>query len=266
MKKTILIAIILATMLMAGCSAFYQQQSVRMPLVSQKGELVVAVDAPIAALSTMYLLDASAKHEFSMEGFFYNASASYAFADHWAAQLSSRRVLDTRHEAMVGWYTPLGGHATVEVYGGYSYARCVGSPENREVHGYVSREEDGAAHALFVQGDIGFPSYTPKWPRRCASFTAGVGLRLGGVYSSYTARQYGRPDNGPVVMTGSSTEWSICYEIQPILKLGIGGERMKCEVSAGLLTFGGWNAPSHDPLTASLTLSYRIPLLKEKNR
>lgn len=267
MKKIVYIVLLSAVVMMTGCGAYYNPQSVRMPLVSQKGELVVDANVPLAAWSAVISSEAIHKHDFSIRSCFYNASATYAFADHWAAQLSSRYFFDFRHEAMVGWYAPLGEQATVEVYGGYGYAKC-SRGEGTSEYGYYRRKQSGCAQTFFLQGDVGFPSYKPKWCKRCA-FTAGVGLRIGGVYCDWVTRNFDHvydSEAGVYVLsqTGSSDGWSLRYEIQPMLKLGFGGERLKLEAAAGLSDLGGWEGPRYEPLTASLTLSYSVPLLRKK--
>lgn len=270
MKKTLfgLFLAMAAAMLLSACGTYYNPQSVRMPLVSQKGELVVDANVPLSAWSAVISSEAIHKHDFSIRSCFYNASATYAFADHWAAQLSSRYFFDFRHEAMVGWYAPLGEQATVEVYGGYGYAKCKDDSGHNGGDPTIWSQE-GAAHTFFAQGDIGFPSYKPKWCKRCA-FTAGVGLRIGGVYCDWVTRNFDHvydSEAGVYVWSqaGSSDGWSLRYEIQPMLKLGFGGERLKLEAAAGLSDLGGWEGPRYEPWTASLTLSYRVPLLRKKD-
>lgn len=264
-KKTFdLLLTLVAAMTMTSCGTYYFPQSARMPLMSQRGELVVDVNVPLTAYSTVCAIEDG----LVANSWWYNASVAFAFADHWAAQLSSRNNdLDIRHEAMVGRFWPINNDVTLEVYGGYGYARCTGFQQDS----YGGREwtRQGNAQTLFVQGDIGLPSYKTKWSGKCA-FTAGFGLRMGGLMSNYVTHYYAPPTNDSngqwVEQEETRTTPGQCWgvELEPTLKLGVGGERLKCEAWGGWSWISATYVPNNLPWNVNLTLSYRIPLTRSK--
>lgn len=253
-KNALNILCILAayTLLLTSCGySYYYPQSGRMPLVSQQGELVVDANIPFAAMNLESAIVYSPKDML----FAYDASLAYAFTDHFAAQMSSRKTIDTRHEAMLGWYSPLGSHATVELYGGYAYALCSARDET------YCWSKKGTAQTIFMQADIGFPSYTSSL--LSCSFTAGFGIRVGGVSYDYTTTNYTVIHNGSETVaeiTDITPVQMLKGEIQPLVKLAWGWERLKFEVSAGWSWMDTPNWSDHCPWGFNCALSYRIPL------
>ena len=254
--------VMLGALLSTGCSSYYFPQMGRMPLHTQQGELVAEVGIPQIALGAEMAVG-----QFGLDGcILYQASCSYAVTDHLAVQLSSRNIMDPRHQVMVGWYNPLSEHATFEVYGGYAYQKCSYVNDAMiDLEGYSDYRLQGNAPTVFVQGDIGFPSYKPAWSNRI-EFTAGAGLRAGGVLMNYHRYDYERVYDGTsssVVMTGEGDYSAKMFELQPMVQLGVGGPRWKIEIGAcySLMLGPGW--PTTYPFSTNLSVTYRIPLLNK---
>lgn len=264
MKKNFfgLITALATVMLMTSCGAFYFPQMGNMPLVSQKGELVAEAAVAPMVIDPLLLIDGG----YGTRGLPYQLACSYAATDHMVAQISLRRMdgAEVRHQAMAGWYTPLGDHATVEVMGGFAAGRSMAVNESlKSVEGYTDYRIKGRYQCLFVQGDIGFPSFSPVWLKKIA-FSAGFGLRAGGVWMKYDQSNYGRPDEDgvcPLTSVDLGMTASL-FELQPMLQLGLGGHRFKMEIGAGHSFFLGSQWPEWFPLSVNLSFTYRIPLKK----
>jgi len=229
--KTSSIAILFAIMA-SGCS-FYKSQVTQMPLISQKGELVA---------------EASIDH----------VACAYGLTDHIAVQLSTKPLFANRHQAMVGWYTPVGTSGVFEMYGGYAYERC----SYFEGFEDITMRQDGNAHVCFMQADIGMPSYRPEgWNK--VRLTGALGLRAGGVFMDYTQIDYilSKTLSTPKTVTEKqSLHNDSRFALQPMVKVGLGSDRWKVELGAMYLWMSGDNDPLYDHYGISLNLTYRLPL------
>lgn len=236
-----------------------------MPLVSQKGELVAEMGV-VPAMVSMGLVEEGLETG-SIPNFFpYQAACSYAITDHWAVQIASRNSISTRHQAMVGWYNPLSDNATVEVYGGYAYSVC--SSGNMAELPYT--RQWGDAHTLFLQGDIGIPSYKLSWDPR-TSVSCGFGLRVGGLRMNYQEERHEQvydPENDSYsseVSTLPGVNHVTTLEVMPMIQLGIGGEHFKFELGIGHSFTPSKVQHLTLPLTLNASLTYRLPLLKPRD-
>lgn len=251
----------LCSLLFSGC-AYYIPQVGHIPLMSQRGELVAEAGIGPAAMDAYVLASEGA----SDCPWFYQAACAYAPTDHLALQLSSRKYADTRHQIMAGYYTPLGENAVVEVYGGYAYAKC--SDRDRE-DGEWSRY--GNAQTFFVQGDIGIPSVRPSWDKKTA-YSIAFGLRAGGLWLDYMEdrRLYVWDEehlDGQWVPQPTKQHNVTGFELQPMLQVGIGGDRFKIEWAIGYswTVFPNGQNLGFFPASCNLSLTYRIPLKKRNS-
>lgn len=253
---------LMVAVLSSSCGTYYFPQTGHLPLIKQKGELVAEVGI-VPAISTLVSTGEEIFRGHRPNTFMYQATCAYSFSDHWAAQIASRNVVNPSHQAMVGWFNPLGENATVEIYGGYGYSL---SDSWSAVHDYHAW---GNAQTVFLQGDIGIPSYTPSW-WKSISFSTAFGLRVGGVRMNYQEEQsYAEYDpvtdhfNSVFVRTPGIVHKSF-LELQPIIQLGIGGKRLKLEVGMGLSFMTYHTHPDTSPISGNISLSYRIPLLRNQ--